>query len=40
MDNYKITNLLFEELITFDLEANTYEEVIKKLAMMPIKKDM
>ncbi len=31
MDNYKITNLLFEELITFDLEANTYEEVIKKI---------
>lgn len=30
MDNYKIEDLLFEELILFDLEAKNYEEVINK----------
>ncbi len=31
MDNYRIEDLLFEDLITFDLEADNYEEVIKKI---------
>lgn len=31
MDSYKIEDLLFEDLITFDLEATDYEEVIKKI---------
>lgn len=31
MDNYKIEDLLFEELITLDLEAKDYEEVIHKI---------
>ena len=31
MDDYKIKDLLFEDLITFDLEADNYEEVINKI---------
>lgn len=38
MDDYKITNLLFEDLITFDLEANNYEEVIEKIGNDAYKK--
>lgn len=38
MDNYKIEDLLFEELITLDLEAKDYEEVIHKIGKDAMKK--
>lgn len=33
MSDYKIEDLLFEDLISFDLEAKTYEEVIEKIGL-------
>ena len=37
MDAYKIEDLLFEELITFDLEAEDYKDAIRKVGELTTK---
>lgn len=38
MNNYNIEDLLFEDLIKFDLEAENYEDAIKKISENACKK--